>query len=162
MDAQSFPPVTMCFSKATLAAGSTSTVSTTGTTVFSIRSIMFSKAALANAATPTTDYATGKPFLPILPNNGSVFLLGFDASAANNLRCVQGQITPLDTGGNFIQAPNFGGPPNDFCPIGYMIVKAGPTAAAGGWVFGTSANAATGITQSFKDLATIPDRPQVS
>jgi hypothetical protein len=147
-------------SKAALAAGTTSTLVTTGTTLYSIRSKAYSKAALANAPTPTTDAATGNPFLPLLPNNGCVYLVGYDA--AGNVKCVQGTIAPLDAGLNFINAPNFGSPPNDFCPIGYIMVKAGPTAAAGGWVFGTSANAATGVTQVFQDVICIPDRPQIA
>lgn len=160
MDIQSFPPVTMCFSKATLAAGTTSTLVTTGTTNYAIRSKAYSKAALANTATPTVDYATGKPFLPVLPNSGCSYLIGFDPGG--NVRTVQGSIVPLDTGGNFSNAPTFGGPPNDFCPIGYMTIKSGATGPAAGWVFGTSANVTAGVVQTFQDLATIPDRPQVS
>ena len=55
MDTVAKAPITMCMSKATLAAGTTSTLSTTGTTTYLIESIFYTKASLANQATPTTD-----------------------------------------------------------------------------------------------------------
>lgn len=162
MDNQSAVPVTMCLSKAALAAGTTTTISTTGTTVFAIRGKAYSKGAITNGATPTTDYATGAAFLPVLANNGSVYLVGFDHSG--NVKCVQGTVTPLDNTGAFINAPEFGGLPSDFCPIGYLVIKAGSTASAtSGWLFGTSnMSSVTGITYTFVDVVGLPDRPQVA
>lgn len=168
-------PVTMCFTKATLAAGTTTTISTTGTTTFAIRSKFYTKTALTNQATPTTDYATNKAFIPVLASQGSVFLVGFDHSG--NLKVIQGTVSALDTvsvPGNFITAPMFpaaggqaGQDPvlaNDFCPIGYIVIQAGSTANnTTGWVFGTSnLSGATGVTYTFVDVAGWPDRPQAS
>lgn len=171
MDNQAASPLTMCLSKATLAAGTTTTLSTTGTTVYAIRGKAYSKGALTNQATPTTDYATGNAFVGVLRNQGSVFMVGFDHSG--NLKAIQGTIEALDTSGNFIRAPMFGGTAvigadsvtsEDFCPIGYLVIKAGSTADnVHGWRFGTdNMSAVTGITYTFVDVIGWPDRPQVS
>lgn len=170
MDAQQSIPITMCLSKVTLAAGTTTTLSTTGTTTYAIRGKAYTKAALTNQATPTTDYATGAAFLPVLANYGSIYMVGFDRSG--NLKAIQGTIVPLDVSGNFINAPQFGalGPSgsgstnNDFCPIGYLVIQAGSTASAtSGWTFGSSNMASvTGITYTFQDVVGETDRPQVS
>lgn len=162
MDRHAKEPITMCLGKVTLAAGTTTTLSNTGTTVYTIRSKAYSKAAMSNTATPTTDWATGAAFLPVLANNGSVFMVGFDA--AGNLKCVQGTVVPLDVSGAFTVAPTFGALPTDFCPIGYIVIKAGSTASATtGWIFGTNnMSSVTGITYTFVDIVSIPDRPQIS
>jgi hypothetical protein len=117
---------------------------------------------MANAATPVLDASTGRAFIPVPANFGSVFLIGFTAAAA--LACVQGQVVPLNSSGLFINAPNFGGVPLDFCPVAYMIVKAGATASsAPGWVFGTDSNSvSTGVVYTFVDLIGMPDRPQIA
>lgn len=186
MDIQSATPVTMCLSKVTLAAGTTTTISTTGTTTFTIRGKAYTKAALVNAATPTTDWATGQAFIPIpipgasvtpnlpgVPNGAlgyaSIYMVGFDHSG--NVRVIQGSITALDVNGNFITAPQFGGTgpagqsqttDNDFCPIGYIIVQLGSTAVAT-WTFGTNnLSGVTGVVYTFVDVCAWPDRPQTS
>jgi hypothetical protein len=162
MDVQQTIPVTMCLSKVTLAAGTTTTLSNTGTTTYSVRGKAYTKAAMTNAATPTTDAATGAAFLPVPANFGSVYTIGFNA--AGSLLAVQGNVVPLDGNGAFINAPQFGGLPLDFCPIGYLVIKAGATASsAPGWLFGTNnMSGVTGITYTFVDVIGLPDRPQVS
>ena len=171
MDNQQFAPVTMCLTKATLATGTTSTLSTTGTTTFAIRSKFYTKTALTNVATPTTDWATGVAFLPILASQGSVFLVGFDHSG--NLKVIQGTVVPLDgiVSSNLFapNGPQFGGTApagsvssttGDFCPIGYIVIANGTTGAS--WTFGTGTWAATGITATVVDVCGWPDRPQVA
>lgn len=162
MDAQQAAPSTLAFVKATLAAGTTSTLSSTGTIVYSIRGKAYSASALSNTATPTTDWSTLAAFIGVTANNGCVFMVGLNAAGA--LKCVQGTITPLDVNGAFVVAPQFGGLPLDFCPIGYIVIKAGATAnATTGWVFGTNNMASvTGITYTFVDVVGMPDRPQIS
>ena len=177
MDYQSAQPVTMNFTKATLAAGTTTTLSTTGTTTYAIKGKFYTKTAITNGATPTTDWATGLAFKPIptplvAPNlangYGCVFAVGLDSTGA--IRVVQGTIEALDINGKFINAPQFGGDgpagsgstDNDFCPIGYFIVQLGATAVAP-WTFGTNNNSGvTGVTYTAVDVATLPDRPVVS
>lgn len=120
MDTVAKAPVTMCLSKATLAAGTTSTLSTTGTTTYLIESFFYTKGALSSVATPTTDWVTGNAFVPIpipLTSTGlppgvpgacagyaCAYTIGFDHSG--NLKAIQGPIVGLDANGNFIS----GGP----------------------------------------------------
>jgi hypothetical protein len=162
MDVQSAAPQTLCLSYITLAAGSTSTLSNTGTTTYGILGKAYTKAAMSNATTPTTDAATGLAFLPVPANYGSIFMIGFNAAAA--LKCVQGTVVPLNNLGAFINAPNWGAVPNDFCPVGYVVIKAGATASsAPGWLFGTNDMASvTGITYTFGNLIGITGRPQIA
>jgi hypothetical protein len=178
MDSLQFAPITAALTKAGLAAGTTTTLTQTlagGATsnIIAILSEMYSVAALSNTATPTVDFSTGKAFLPVLANQGSIFMVGFDHAGA--LRVIQGQVTALDTvtqPGSFLTAPQFGGlgpagpgaTDNDFCPIGYVVIQAGATANnTTGWVFGSSnMSSVTGITYTFRDICGIPGRPQVS
>lgn len=162
MDALSAAPATMCTSRVTLAAGTTTTITNTGTINFSIRGKAYSKVAMTNAATPTTDANTGNAFLGVLANFGSIFLVGLNHSGT--VKVAQGTIEALDTSGNFIKAPQLPAMPTDFCPIGYLVIQAGSTAdATHGWRFGTDNNSSvTGITYTIQDLMTMPDRPQVS
>ncbi len=189
MDIHSLQPITICLSKSGLAAGTTTTLTTvpvgaTGQlTVYAIKGKIYNKAALTNQATPTTDFATGNTFIPIpiplsnpnLPSvtngalgYGSVYVVGFDSGGT--LRVVQGQIAALDVNGNFITAPQFGGDGpagpntgnNDFCPIGYIVIKLGSTAVAT-WTFGANnLSGVTGVTYAFIDVLMLPDRPQVA
>jgi hypothetical protein len=154
-------PITQCLVKVTVAAGTTSTLSSTGTIQYGIAGKAYSRAALANTATPTTDANTGLAFVPVTPNTGCVFLIG--VNAAGTLKVAQGGLQALDVNGNFVVSPQFGSMPDDFCPVAYEVIKAGSTAAAGGWIFGTSNQAAvTGITYSIQDLIGMPGRPQVA
>lgn|ERR1700693_1126089 len=169
MDMQQFVPLTANFTKGTVVAGTTTTISNTGTITYAIRGKIYTKTAMTNVATPTTDYATGNAFLPIpIPNTspnlaagyGSVYTIGLDHSG--NLKVVQGTVVPLDANGNFINAPQFGEGPLDFCPISYLLVQLGATAVAT-WTFGTNnLSGVTGVTYTFIDISTLPDRPQVS
>ena len=168
MDVQASIPVTMCLSKVTLAAGTTTTISTTGTTVYGVKGKAFSKAAITNGATPTVDWTTGNPFLPISANQGTIIVVGLDSTGA--IRAVQGSINALDVNGNFVNAPQFGGlgpagsvtNDNDFCPIGYIVAKGG-SALVGTWTFGTNnLSGVTGMAYTFVDVIGLPDRPQVS
>lgn len=163
MEAFALRGLTAQFGNATLVAGTTTTLSLSVATTFSIRGKMYSKAIATNQATPTTDSGTGAAFLGVKANNGSVFAICLDSSG--NTKVVQGEITALDSTGAFIVAPEFPGIPDTLCPIGYAIIKAGSTAdATTGWLFGTSSLATppTGITQTFVNVATLPDRPQIS
>lgn len=161
MDNLQFYPVTLCLTKATLAAGTTSTLSSTGTIPYSIRGKAYSKAALANTATPTVDSTTGLAFAPILPNTGAVIVIGLNAAGA--LVACQGAAQALDVAGNFLYSPQFPIVPDTVCPVAYQVIKAGSTASALGFVFGTSNQAGvTGITYTLVDVVSLPDRPQVA
>lgn len=165
MDALQTPPLTMCVSKATAAAGTTTTFSTTGSTLYSIKGKAYTTSAASNAATPTTDANTGAAFVGIPANYGSVFVLCYDGSsttAATAIKVVQGSITALDSSGNFVVAPQFPGVPDTLAPFAYLVTKVGSTGST--WTFGSSnlAGPPTGVTHTFVDVMTLPGRPQVS
>jgi hypothetical protein len=146
------------------AAGTTTTVSTTATVPFCINGKAYSKAAITNGATPTTDAATGAAFNPVPANKGSVFVACFDSGG--NLKVVQGEVTSLDpASGLFINPPEFPLIPDTLTPFGYLVIKAASTyvATTTGWLFGTHNNSSvTGVTYTFVDVMVLPNRPQVS
>lgn len=160
MDALASAPLTMCTMKAAIAAGTTTTLSTTGTTLYCIKGKAYSKAALTNQATPTTDAAKGTAFTGITAGYGTVVLVGFDKDG--NLKACQGSVEALDSSGAFLRAPQLPIPPSTMCPIGYIVLKGGST-LSGTWTFGSSnLSSVTGMTYAFQDLMTMPDRPQIS
>ena len=159
MDIQSAAGFTGCLSKATLAAGTTTTISTTGTTVYAIKGKAYSAAALTNGTTPTTDVVDGLAFTAVGVNQGSLFVHGFNAAGA--LKVAQGSVVDLDASGNFISAPANPALPDDFAPFAYLLIKVGSTGAA--WTYGTSnQSAATGVTYTRQDVIAMPDRLQIS
>ena len=112
-------PVTMCFAKGGLGAGTTTTISTTTTIPYCIESVFAtSKTAITNGATPTTDWSTGNPFIPIpipltttgLPGGVPAACAGYACAYAvgldhsGNVRVIQGPIVGLDLNGSFISA----------------------------------------------------------
>lgn len=182
MDTVAKSPVTMCLASMAFAEGTGSTLSTTGTNAYLIQSLFYSRTALTNQATPTTDYSTGNAFIPMpiplqttglpgsVPNPcagyACAFLLGFNA--AGTLLAIQGPIVGLDANGNFISGgptlpPSLGpaGPnagDEDFCPCGFIVVKSGSTAVAT-FTFGTTSWTTTGYTTSLGNIATLVDGP---
>ena len=166
MDALQMIPLTMCTMKAALAAGTTSTYSTTGTTLFCIKGKAYSKGAVTNGATPTTDATTGSAFVAIQPGYGSVFVFGFDSTGA--IKVSQGSVEALDnatTSGatsKFVRAPQFPAVPDTVCPFGYATVLIGSAGSA--WTFGTSnlTGPPSNTAINFVDVMTLPDRPQVA
>jgi len=160
MDQLSQIAITMCLSKVTLAAGTTTTISNTGTTTFTIQGKAYTKTAITNGATPTTDAATGAAFPAISANQGTVIVIGLDATGA--IKAAQGTTQGLDVSGAFIQAPLMPNVPDTMCPIGYIIFKGGST-LSGTWTFGTSnLSSVTGATYTFVDVCMLPFRPQIS
>lgn len=148
-----------------LVAGTTSTYTTTATTVCSIRGkFATGLTAQTNTASPTTDATTGAAFVALADNQATVLVWGINAAGAIQLS--QGSIENTEVGvtttaGAFLTVPQFPRIPEDFCPIGYCLVRTAPSASA--WTPGTSNWTATGITAStFQNVATLPDRPQTS
>ncbi len=160
MDKLSQAPLSVCFSKAGLTAGTTTTYTTANAVVYSNRGKMYSANAATNAATPTTDADTGAAFVPLSANQGALFLFGYDTGG--NIKVTQSGVQALDVSGNFIVAPQLPAVVEGVTPFGYLVAKAGAT-LSGTWTFGTNnLSGVTGMTYSFQDLATLPDRPQVS
>lgn len=155
-------PFTHFFGKAGLAVGTTTTTTTSNGTVFvyEIKGKAYNATGASNGATPTTDALTGAAFVAVPINKACVFVFGYNA--AGNLKCVQGSIVDYNDAGVFTgAAPSFPALPDDFCPIGYELVKIISTGSA--WTMGVSNQASqTGITKVMVDCCSLPDRPQVS
>lgn len=167
MDSLTQAPVTMCFTKATLSLTASSantlvTANTNATTLnYAIKGKFYGKAFNTALATPTTDATTAAAFLPVLANQGSVYVVGYDKDASAIIAS-QGSIQALDAAGKFITAPQFPAIPDTMCPFGYIVVSNISTGSA--WTFGTSNWNATGVSGNVAcvDVATLPGRPQVA
>jgi hypothetical protein len=150
---------------AAFVAGTTSTYTTTVTTAFSINGKFGTTlGAQTNTASPTTDAVTGAAFPAITSNNCACLVWG--TNLAGTIKLVQGQIVATAAGvtttvGAFIAAPPFPALPDDFCPMAYQIVRVSPTGAT--FTTGTTSWTASGIScTTMKNIATLPDRPQIA
>jgi hypothetical protein len=159
------PSFTINFVNSAAVAGTTSTYTSTVTTAGVINGkFVTTLAAQTNAATPTTDAATGNAFIGLTPNQTCVVLFG--QTAAGALQMCQGPIISTLTGvtttvGGFILDPQFPIPPNNFLPLAYTIVRTAPSAAT--WTPGGSSWTASGVSATtFQNIAVIPSRPQSS
>jgi hypothetical protein len=170
-------PMTGCTTKAGLAAGTTTTLTTANLSLYALRGKAYTKAAASNAATPTLDALTGVAFLPVPAGTatsggvegfgwGTVFVVGYNA--AGTLQVIQGSIEKTDSrvvaSSTFQQTvPKFPILPDAFCPVGYIVTKTDSTASS--WTFGASnlAGPPTGVLHTYTDcMLGLPDRPQAS
>jgi hypothetical protein len=165
MDRLQQAPLTLNHINAGLVAGTTTTYTTTAASSCSIDGkFATALAAQTNTASPTTDAVTGAAFVALTANQCTVLLWGINAAGA--IKLAQGSIEATETGvtttaGAFIRAPQFPSVPDDFCPIGYQLVRTSPTGSA--FTAGTTAWAASGITCSvIKNISTLPARPQTA
>jgi len=165
MDAMNLRGLTMNLVNAGLVAGNTSTYTTTATTVCSINGkFATGLTTQTNTATPTTDVNTGAAFVAQTDNTACVYVFGVNAAGA--IKVAQGSIVDTEVGitttaGAFKSPPQFPTLPDDFCPIGYILVRTAPSASD--FTFGTSSWTATGITAATAvNVTSLPDRPQTS
>lgn len=155
-----------CVTKAGLAAGTTTTITITNNTTYSVNGKAYTKAAASNAATPTTDAITGAAFTAIAPNKGGVFAICLNAGG--DIKVAQGGIADLDgtaagASASFkAEYPQFPTIPDTLTCIGYLVTKVGASGAA--WTFGTSnlAGPPSNVLHTFVDVLTLPSRPQAS
>lgn len=164
MDKLSFAPLTFNHVNAGLVAGTGSSYTTAAASSCSINGkFATALAAQTNTASPTTDAVTGLAFVPVLLNQACMLIWG--VNLAGQIRLVQGPSTPTEPGvgtaaGAFLLAPPVPVVPDDFCPIGYQIVRVSPTGAT--FTPGTTAWAASGITCSvIRNISCMPGRPQI-
>lgn len=158
MDQQALGAVTMALGKAGLAAGTTTTLTIANTTDFAIKGKAYQKAAVSNAASPTTDRQTGAAFTALAVSEACAFAICLDSGGT--IRVYQGPIVALDANNNYLVAPQLPGIKDTDCLIGYLIAKNLSTGSA--WTFGSSNWTATGLEDTFVDVITVPDRPQTS
>lgn len=149
---------------AVFAAGTTSTYSTTNSTACVINGKWATAlTAQTNTASPTTDVNTGAAFRALADDQITVFVWG--VNAAGTIKVAQGSIEDTEVGvtttpGAIIRGPQFPTLPDDFCPCAYTLIQTAPSASA--WTFGSSAWDATGVTDTWKNISVLPDRPQVA
>lgn len=173
MDILMQAPMTQNHTASVLAAGTTTTISQTRAATYTIKGkIYLQGSAWSNQATPTTDAASGSTFATIAPGNGAVFIIGINAAGTMLVTGPNGSnpsgIQALDVNNKFINAPFWPSSglqgsqtptnsPNNFCPLGYVeIFNAASNGSA--WTFGSTSFGATGITATFVDVNTLPDR----
>lgn len=159
MQANDVRSLTICTEKAGLAAGTTTTYTTANAVDGTIRGEFATQlSAQTNTSTPTTD-GDSAAFTVISANEGSVFV--FCLIAAGTIAVFQGSVETCDDAGTFTYAPEFPDIDLDtYMPFAYVIIKADSTASD--WTFGASNWDATGITDTYSDISTLPDRPQTS
>lgn len=148
-----------------LVAGATSTYTTTASTNAVINGKPTTVLTAQTAQpTPTTDATTGLAFKALAPNQCCSLVFGINAAGA--IQMSQGPIIGTLTGvtttvGALLNEPQFPALPDDFCPLGYTIVRTAPSAAA--WVPGTGSWTASGVSAStFQVVAQLPNRPRAS
>ena len=108
----------------------------------------------ATTAAPTVDINTGAAFVTIPDDKGCVLVVGVDDSGA--LRVAQGGTVDMEVGTlEFKIAPPFPTVPEDFCPIGYVIVK-----NDSGSDYTHSSTSWSAIDVTFVDISMLPSRPQ--
>ena len=144
------------------ATGAETVHDTTATIEYVIDGTILRKTAITDGATPTTDAVTGATFAstPLLPSKGCVVVWGLNA--AGTVRCAMGPHVALDSANAFITYPQWPAIPTDFAPFAYQVLKASSSASASGVVFGTANWNATGFTNTIKNVAWLPTRPQAS
>lgn len=153
--------------------GTTSTITTTADSACSINGKFCTVHSSANneaATSPTINAATGAVFTSMGQNKATVIVVGIND--AGEVRLARGSVEDTEVGvtttkGAFKLAPQFPVLPDDFCPIGYGLVRTAPDAAA--WTCGTSSWTASGIytglngTTTMQNVnGTLPDRPQIA
>tara|TARA_R110000868_G_scaffold198965_3_gene445551 strand:+ start:247 stop:744 length:498 start_codon:yes stop_codon:yes gene_type:complete len=165
MDRLTTRGLTLSLKASGLTKGTTSTYTTTATTEGFINGKhVTGLAAQTNTATPTTDVATGAAFVALTDNQATVLVIGQNLAGA--IKMCQGTIEATEVGvtttaGAFLKAPQFPSLPDDFMPLGYLLVRTAPSASD--FTAGTSSWTATGITASaVVEVAVLPDRPQTS
>lgn len=156
---------TINYTNAGFVAGTTSTYTTTVTTAGLINGkFITTLAAQTNTASPTLDATTGLAFNALQPNQTCALVWGLNAAGA--IKLCQGSIIGTLTGvtttvGGLLNEPQFPAMPDDFCQIGYQIVRTAPSASP--WTPGTSNWTASGVTCSVaQNVHTMPSRPQSS
>lgn len=155
---------TRSMANAVFAAGTTSTYSTTNSTECVINGKWATAlSAQTNTASPTTDVNTGAAFVDLTDNQICAFVWGVNAAGA--VKVAQGPIVDTAPGvtttpGDVTVAPQFPALPDDFCPCAYTLIQTAPSAAD--FTFGSSSWGATGITDTWVNVSTLPSRPQTS
>ena len=164
MNQRKLPGITAAFTSGALTGTGAETVyDTTVTITFAINGKLYTKTAVTDGVTPTTDGNTGSAWTALAAETGTVFVWCLNSGGTVTLRqgtvqAVVGGVTT--TAGSFLAAPQFPNIPDDVCPFAYTVVKTAPSASA--WTIGTSNWNASGISVAHVNISQLPDRPQIA
>jgi len=150
---------TACLDNAAIAEGTTVTVTIANAVSIAIDGKVYSIAASTNdVLNTTTDVTTGDAFVAQAVSTVCAYVYG--ANAAGETGIAKGSdVTCGDGLSDYASGyPQFPPLPDDFCPIGYIIVRNDSTGSA--WTINTTNWTTTGITTAFTSVMTLPDRPQ--
>jgi hypothetical protein len=143
------------------ATGAETVYDTTVTIDYCINGQAYRKTAVTDGATPTTDGNTGSAFNAVLPDQACVVVWALNSSGT--VSCYQGAIVDVDGDTDALEAAaQFPGIPDSVCPFAYSLVQTAGTAAAAGFIFGTSNWNATGVTVTTRNLLVLPNNPIAS
>lgn len=160
MQANELKGANFCTTSGLLTATGAETVHDTTVTIsFCIDGEAYTKTAITDGATPTTDGNTGAAFVGLSANQGSVFVWGLNASGTVSVR--QGSVEDLDAAGDFIVAPQFPAIPDSVVPFAYQVIEAGST-LSGTFDFGVDNWNMTGLTSTISNVMTLPSRPKTA
>ena len=170
--------LTMCFGNVALAAGSTTTLTSTGTPAYCVNGKPAAVTSVTNVQPFATDANTGSAVKTIPPGYGCVFVVGVNATFSTTYQWVQGEIVPLrpaDSATDYSAAkdwisgyPEFPVLPDGFCPVGYIVAKVASTQAVTSPLnMFTNLTTATGAQNSnttayaitYTSVCTLPNRP---
>lgn len=161
MDDFAFRGITMATENSGLVAGTTTTY-TTATFDFCIDGNAYTKSAVTNAATPTTDGNTAAAFVPLLANQGCSFL--FLVNASGTVSVVQGKVRTLSgdaDGANATFSTGLSGyprVPDNICPFGKVIVRVGASGST--WTMGSSnLSSVSNVAFKFTPVMTLGSSP---
>jgi hypothetical protein len=154
--------VNFCTTSGALTATGAETVHDTTVTIsYCVNGKAYTKTAITDGATPTTDAVSGDAFDAVLPDKVCVFVWTLTAAGAVGL--AQGSIEDVDGTTDVADIyPQFPGLLDTLTPFAYTIYQTDGTSSATGLRPGTDNWNATGLTVTHVNLLTLPNRPQIS
>lgn len=158
MRANTFRGIDMCFTSGALtAAGAETVYDTTVAIVYCINGKLYSKSAVSDGTTPTTDANTGSAFTALAASKTCCFVWLLNSSGT--VKVAQGGVEDLNSDDTYKdgQIPQFPPIPDGYVPFAYQVVKNKSTGSS--WTFGSGNWNATGIEDLIVNVATLPDRP---
>lgn len=155
MDGLALAGVTQVFEKAGLSLDTGATTYDTATFDYCIDGIMYTKSAVTNGTTPTTDH-NGAAFTALSTDETCWFL--WCVNASGTVSVVQGNIVDVDGNTDLVEDvfPTLPSVPDGVAP--FAACRMQTTGASSAWTFGTSNWDATGLTELVIDLSTMPAR----
>lgn len=149
------------------ATGGETVYDTTATITFCIDGKLYSKTAVTDGATPTTDYGDSvafsdstKTLTGTASGGGQGTVVVWALTSGGTVKCLMGSRETLDSAGAFARPPQFPNIPDDVTPFAYQVLKhygQGSTVT-----FGTSNWNTSGFSNAIVNVMELPSRPQSS